>query len=74
MENDKDLLKKAARLGYPLFETEEHENANETLADVIESGDPRLWEGFPVMLANSGEKEIFNYNRVISHLSRPEDR
>lgn len=74
MENDKDLLKKAARLGYPLFETEEHENANETLADVVKSGDPRLWEGFAVMLANSGEKEIFDYDQVISNLSRPEDR
>jgi hypothetical protein len=74
MENNEDLIKKVRRLGYPLFETEEHEDANEILADVVKSENPRLWQGFPVMLANSEERNIFDYNRVLSLLKAPDER
>ena len=74
MENNEDLVKKVRRLGYPLFETDEHEDANEILADVVKSEDPRLWQGFPVMLANSEEKDVFEYNRVLSSLIAPDER
>jgi len=74
MENNEDLVKKVRRLGYPLFETEEHEDANEILADVVKSENPRLWQGFPVMLANSEERNIFDYNRVLSLLKAPDER
>ena len=50
-----NLLKQAAALGFPLFKTEEDQNANLTLADMVKSMDLRLWEGFPVVLATSAE-------------------
>lgn len=54
----KDLIKKIKMLGYPLFENTE-EDANLTLAEVVESNDPRLWEGFPIMLATACESGDF---------------
>jgi len=74
MENNEDLVKKVRRLGYPLFETEEQEDANEILADVVKSENPRLWQGFPVMLANSEERNAFDYSRVLSLVKSPDER
>ena len=62
------LLKKVKELGYPMFEIEEPIDVNSTLAEVVKSGDHRLWEGFPVMLANTLEKDLFNYTIVLKHL------
>jgi hypothetical protein len=62
------LIKKVRELGYPLLEIEEPINANLTLGEVVKSGDHRLWEGFPVMLANVLEKDLFNYTKVLEHL------
>ena len=74
MENNEDLVKKVRRLGYPLFEIEDDEDGNEILADVVKSENPRLWQGFPVMLANSEERNIFDYSRVLSLLKAPDER
>ena len=74
MENNQDIVKKVGRLGYPLFETEDHEDANEILAEVVKSEDPRLWQGFPVMLANSEERNMFDYSRLLSLLRTPPER
>jgi len=72
---DKDnLLKRLALLGFPLLEVEKDEEANSTLADLVESHDLRLWEGFPVVLANSVEKGLFDYNKVEGHLKSPHDK
>ncbi len=68
--SNKDLLKRVSKLGYPLFENEEALDANVTLADVVKSKDLRLWEGFPVLLANSGEKGLFDYDKVKWHLKK----
>lgn len=68
---DKNLLKRLGMLGFPLFETEEVQDANSALADVVRSKDPRLWEGFPVVLANSAEKGLLNYDMVNKYLRRP---
>lgn len=73
MEND-NLLKRVAALGFPLFEVEEDENANLTLADLVKSRDLRLWEGFPVVLANSAEKGLFDCEKVNRYLKKPFDR
>lgn len=62
------LLKKVKELGYPLFETEKSLDANETLAEVAKSKEPRLWEGFPLLLANSLEKNLFDYKTAQMHL------
>jgi hypothetical protein len=74
MGNNQDLVKKVRQLGYPLFETEEHEDANEILAEVVQSEDPRLWQGFPVMLANSEDRNMFDNNRLLYLLKTPHER
>ena len=71
---NKDLLKRLRKLGFPLFETEEAEDANLTLADVAQSKDLRFWEGFPVVLATSAENGLFDYNKVAVSLKKPFDK
>jgi len=68
------LLKKVKDLGYPLFETEESLDVNETLAEVVKSRDTRLWEGFPLLLANSLEKNLFDYRTTQMNLRNFSER
>ncbi|MBN2097021.1 MAG: hypothetical protein JW714_00930, partial [Candidatus Omnitrophica bacterium] len=68
------LFKRLSMLGFPLFDAKEAQDANMTLADVVKSKDLRLWEGFPVVLANSSEKEMFNYDTAESYLSKQDER
>lgn len=72
--NNKSLLEKAKTLGYPLFEIEEKIDANKILAEIVGNEDLRLWEGFPVMLANSLDKDLFNVDEALSHLDRNQER
>lgn len=67
-----DLLRRLGGLGFPLLEPEQ--DANLTLADVVKSKDPRLWEGFPVVLANSSEKQAFDYKTVKRYLEKTADK
>lgn len=67
---NKNLVKRLSKLGFPLFETEEALDANATLADVVRSDDLRLWEGFPVVLANSAERGLFDYDSVLWYLKK----
>jgi hypothetical protein len=69
-----DLLKRLGALGFPLLDVEKEENANLTLADLVKSRDLRLWEGFPVVLANSAEKGLFNYNKTEGYLQGAFDK
>ena len=69
-----DFLKRLRKLGFPLLETEEACDANATLAEVVKSKDLRLWEGFPVILANSGNRGLFDYEAVKTHLKESPDR
>ncbi len=69
-----NLLKRLASLGFSLLESEKDEEANSTLADLVESHDRRLWEGFPVVLANSAEKGLFDYDKVEEHLKSSSDK
>ena len=62
------LLKRLAALGFPLLEPDKEDEANATLAELVESRDYRLWEGFPVVLANISEKGLFDYEKVEAHL------
>lgn len=68
------LLKRVSALGFPFFSYEEDKNANLTLADMVRSRDLRLWEGVPIVLANSAEKGLFNYELVKWHLKKPFDK
>jgi hypothetical protein len=69
---DKGLMEKVARLGLPMMETSEEFDVNQTLAEVVKSGDTRLWEGFPVLLLNSAKDNNFNYERVLNNLFEKE--
>ncbi len=71
---DRNLLKRLSMLGFPLFETEELQDANATLADVVKSKDLRLWEGFPVVLANSTEKGLFDYDKLNRYLKGTQEK
>ncbi len=69
-----DLRKRVSALGFALFGTEEGQNANLTLAEMVKSSDLRFWEGFPVVLANSAEQGLFNYKKVAGYLKHPSDK
>ena len=73
MKNE-NLLKELNRLGFPLFEREEELDADSVLARVAKGGDSRLWEGFPVVLANSAEKGLLNYENALCQLKQPSDK
>ncbi len=73
MQND-DLLKRLGALGLPLLDVEKEGDANLTLADLVKSRDLRLWEGFPVVLANSAEKGLFDYNKTEGYLKGAFDK
>ncbi|HNX82085.1 MAG TPA: hypothetical protein PKL77_10040 [Candidatus Omnitrophota bacterium] len=69
-----NLLKKLAGLGFPLLEADKEGEANATLAELVESRDYRLWEGFPVVLANAAEKGLFDYDKVEACLKSHHDK
>lgn len=71
---NKELLENLSRLGFSLMETKEDFDVNKTLADVVKSKDTRLWEGFPVLLANAAQEYSFDYDRVLKNLTKKEDR
>jgi len=70
----KELLKNLTKLGYPLFDSEESVDANKTLAEVVKSKNPRLWEGFPLLLASSLEKNYFNNEAAEKYLKKNADK
>ncbi|MFC2164724.1 hypothetical protein ACFLT2_07000 [Acidobacteriota bacterium] len=72
--NKSTLLNSLREMGYPLFETEKQVDANKTLAEVVKTKDPRLWEGFPLLLANSLEKRVFSYSTVVKNLENKQDK
>lgn len=71
---NKELYQKVRALGFPLLEPQEVVDANTTLAEVVQSCDLRLWEGFPVMLATAAEKGAFDEQQVLKKLKKAADR
>ena len=71
---NKTLLDRLSRLGMPLLNTQEGFDVNQTLVDVMKSRDPRLWEGFPVVLLNAAKDSNFNYDRVSGNLASSEKK
>src|SRR3989338_4630571 len=71
---DEKLLKNLSTLGFPLMEAEEAGDANLTLAQVVRSGDVRLLEGFPLLLANSSQSGLFNYSSVLENLKTRKEK
>ena len=66
---DKKLLENINRLGFTLMEPEDDFDVNKTLAEVVSSKDARLWEGFPVLLANAAKDYSYNKDIILSYLS-----
>jgi len=72
--NDTALLERLSRLGLPLMETSEAFDVNQTLAEVVKSPETRLWEAFPVVLANAAKELRFDYQRVCDNLATDEEK
>lgn len=70
---NEELIRKAAELGFQAEAQTGQNDANKTLAEVIQSYDNRLWEAFPVMLISVVETGKFSYESVSSSLAE-EDR
>ena len=70
----KELLENLNRLGFALMEAKDDFDVNKTLAEVVKSKDTRLWEGFPVLLANAAQEYYFDYDQVLKNLTKREDR
>jgi hypothetical protein len=70
----KELLENLNLLGFSLMETKEDFDVNKTLAEVVKSKDMRLWEGFPVLLANAAREYSFDYDQVLKQFKRKENR
>jgi hypothetical protein len=60
----KDFYERLNMLGFPMLERSPQQSANATLLEVAKSQDIRLWEGFPVMLANCIDRKWFNYTDI----------
>jgi hypothetical protein len=73
MDNEK-LYSSLSKLGFPMFEPNEDPDTNETLAEVVKSNDTRLWEGFPVLLANAAENYQFSLGQVLQQLDTEEQK
>ena len=71
---DTKLLSSLSKLGFPMFEPSEELDVNETLAKVVKGHDMRLWEGFPVLLANAAESYQFIPEQVEQQLTRKEQK
>ena len=67
------LMENLNRLGFPLMEVVSDFDVSETLADVVRSRDARLWEGFPVLLANAAQNYSFDLDQLLHKLSNKAD-
>ena len=68
------LFENLDRLGFSLMEPKEDFNANKTLAEVVQSKDSRLWEAFPVLLANAAHEYSFDKDQVLKNLTTREEQ
>lgn len=72
--NQQEFLENLKRLGFPLMETNKGVDVTKTLAEVVKSNDARMWEGFPVLLANAAEEYGFDYDQTLKSLTDDRDR
>lgn len=72
--NKKEFLENLKRLGFSLMETTKGVDVAQTLAQVVKSNDARMWEGFPVLLANAAEEYGFDYDQTLKSLTDNRDR
>lgn len=72
--NDRKFLKSLSQLGLSMFEPSEELNVSDTLATVVKSQDTRLWEGFPVLIANATDRFQFVAEKVEALLRDREEK
>jgi hypothetical protein len=72
--NRSDLVSQLSQLGFPLMEAEPQVDIKQVLSEVIRSRDLRLWEGFPILLANAGETGDFDYWEVEKSLKSRQEK
>ena len=65
---DEKLLNRLAKFGFQMFEPTEDVDMTQTLAEVVQSHDARLWEGFPVMLSKAAEDYRFSLEGLAEKL------
>jgi len=70
----KKLFENLERLGFSLMEIKDGFDVNKTIAEVVKSKDTRLWEGFPVLLANAAEEYEFDYDQTLKNLTKNQDQ
>ncbi|MFH0948167.1 MAG: hypothetical protein V1833_04120 [Elusimicrobiota bacterium] len=69
-----NLTESLNQLGFPVMKKEEKLDANAVLADVVKSKDMRMWDGFPVMLANALKKGLFDFHKTVKYLKYKSDK
>lgn len=72
--NERKFLESLSRLGLSMFEPSEELNVTDTLARVVTSHDTRLWEGFPVLIANAADRYQFVPEKVEALLTNKEEK
>jgi hypothetical protein len=56
------------------METSKEFDVNQTLAEVVKSSETRLWEAFPVVLANAARELRFDHQRTCDNLATDEEK
>ena len=74
MPKKKEFLNDLSRLGFPMMEVEPFFDVNKTLAEAVKSSDPRLWEAFPVLLANAVKEAGWDENKLKGVLKTPQQQ
>ena len=72
--NDRKFFRSLSQLGLSMFEPNEELNVSDILATVVKSQDTRLWEGFPVLIANATDRYQFVPEKVESLLTNREEQ
>lgn len=72
--NKEELFNKLELLGLPLLKTSFELDAHEVLAEVVKSNNVRLWEAFPLLLANSFRKDSVKLEELEKRLKKTSDK
>jgi len=70
----KTLLQQLSLFGFPLLEARSTADPNSVLLEVFKSRDPRLLEGFSVVLANANQRGLFNYQSLARSLKTQSEK
>lgn len=72
--DDRKFFRSLSKLGFSVFEPGEEVNVSDTLAMVVKSHDTRIWEGFPVLIANATDMYAFLPEKVEALLKNKEEK